>query len=170
MKVADITYDSVVDGEGIRTVIFFQGCSINCKGCHNPESQDKRKGWACNPKMLINKLLANNWNNKITLSGGEPLEQNLEHLLEFIKLFKQICADNNKRPNIWIYSGKHYIYKDFANNKLIYNILKECNVLVDGPFILSKKKELPFRGSTNQRLIDLSKTFKNKKIINYKLK
>lgn len=165
MKVTNILHDSVVDGVGTRTVIFFQGCSINCKGCHNPESHNKRKGHNWDPKRLLEEMTIGGFNSKITLSGGEPLEQHLDQLLEFILLFKRKCKEIHKRPDIWIYSGHHYTLKSLKENEVKYNIFKECNVLVDGPFILEKKKELPFRGSSNQRIINLKKTFKDGKIV-----
>lgn len=163
MKVAGVLHDSVVDGTGARTVIFFQGCSINCKGCHNPESHNKRKGRNYTPKKLLDEV-KKDFNSKITLSGGEPLEQHLDQLLEFIELFKAECKKRRNRPDIWIYSGKHYTVATLKEDEMKYKIFQHCNVLVDGPFILEQKKELPFRGSVNQRLINLKKTFKNNRI------
>lgn len=164
MKIAKILNQSVVDGDGIRTVIFFSGCSIKCPGCHNQELQNKRKGHNYNAQKLLN-ILKENFNNKITLSGGEPLEQHLDQLLEFILLFKEECKKRRKRPNIWIYSGVHYKFEDLLKDPLKKEIFQNCNVLVDGPFILSKKKELQFRGSSNQRIINLKKTFHQKEMI-----
>ena len=165
MKVAKILQDSVVDGEGLRTVIFFQGCSINCAGCHNPDSHNKRKGRNYNPQTLLDALIEKGFNKKITLSGGEPLEQNNEQLLEFLELFKAECRKRKVRPNIWIYSGRKWEYEDIVADPIRAKIFKICNYLVDGPFVLSKKSELIFRGSTNQRIIDLRRTFGAKKTV-----
>lgn len=170
MKVANILYDSVVDGTGTRTVIFFQGCSIGCKGCHNPESHNKRCGHNYTPQKLVKEICGKNFNNRITLSGGEPLEQKLDQLEEFICLFRKECKKRSKRPDIWLYSGHHYTVTTLQENDIKYRIFKMCNVLVDGPFIVEQKKELPFRGSENQRIIDLKRTFATSKITLQKLR
>lgn len=168
MKVPNILYNSVVDGEGLRTVVFFSGCSIKCPGCHNEEYQNKRRGRNETPKSLIERIKNSSkpFSQYLTLSGGEPLEQDHEELIEFIKLFKAECKKNHKRPNIWLYSGKKYSYEELMSPDL-KPIMKEINVLVDGPFILDKKKELLYRGSTNQRIIDMKKTFSNKTVVKW---
>lgn len=169
MKVADVLYGSVVDGPGLRSVVFFSGCSIKCPGCHNEEYQNRRKGRNESPKSLIDRIKTENksFNKNITLSGGEPLEQDHEQLLEFIKLFKKECKKNHVRPNIWLYSGKKYTYEELTSPEL-RPIIQEINCLVDGPFVLEKKKEVLYRGSTNQRIIDIKKTLTNKTIVKWK--
>lgn len=166
MNVANIITDSVVDGEGLRTVIFFQGCSIGCKGCHNKSLQDKSKEINIyTPKELVNELLKFNFNKRVTLSGGEPLEQDNCELIEFIHLFKKECTARGCRANIWIYSGRKLEDSDITTPSLKRDVLRECSVMVDGAFILDKKKELLFRGSTNQRIINLRKSFKAKSVV-----
>lgn len=108
--------------------------------------------------------MSGRFNNCITLSGGEPLEQNLDELYHFIKLFKNRCKEYGLKPNIWIYSGRRYSYNTITEDKDKLKVLKQCNILVDGPFVLDKKKELLFRGSENQRIIDLKKTLSSKSI------
>ena len=169
MKVAKILEQSLVDGTGIRTSIFFSGCSIKCPECHNPELQNKRKGHNYSPEKLMEEL-KKNFNSHITLTGGEPLEQHLDQLLEFILLFKKECKKRRKRANIWIYSGISYEFENLIKDPKKKEIFQNCNVLVDGPFILSKKKELQFRGSENQRIIDLKKSFLQKEIVEKKIK
>lgn len=168
MRLSGIVKNSVVDGEGLRDAIFFQGCSINCNGCHNASTHDKNGGEYITPKELLNRLKENGFNNSITLSGGEPLEQDINELNEFLRLFKKECKENSLTPNIWIYSGRKYEYEDLISDEGKLKIFKQCLVLVDGPFILNKKKELLFRGSENQRLIDLKRTLKSKRITLYK--
>ena len=158
MRVADVVYNSVVDGEGLRNVVFFQGCSNGCPGCHNKPLQDPNGGEEHTPEQLLERL-KEHFSNKLTLSGGEPLEQNKEELCEFIKLFKKECKDRGVTPNIWIYSGC-YFQKLIEDPKNVV-ILKECDVLVDGPFILNKRQELMYRGSSNQRIIELKRSLKS---------
>lgn len=165
MRVANVLHDSTVDGVGLRTVVFFQGCSYNCPGCHNPESHSKRKGHRWSPEKLLEEVSKGGISGKLTLSGGEPLEQDHEQLIEFIKLYKKRCKEAGIRSNIWIYSGKKYTFEDLSDKSTTSQILKMCNYLVDGPFVLSLKKELPFRGSSNQRIINLKKTYGAKKIV-----
>lgn len=165
MKVSSIIQNSVVDGEGLRTVIFFQGCSIGCPGCHNPSSHNKRKGRNYSPQQLLDKLIEIGFDKKLTLSGGEPLDQNNEQLLEFLKLFKAECKKRKIRPNVWLYSGRKYEYEDLVSDETKKQIFKICNILVDGPFVLKDKGEYVFRGSKNQRIIDLKRTMPAKKII-----
>jgi anaerobic ribonucleoside-triphosphate reductase activating protein len=164
MRLSDIIHDSVVDGEGLRTVVFFQGCSIHCPGCHNETLQDPTGGTSITPEELLERIRHNGKvNQRLTLSGGEPLEQDHKELLRFLKLFKKECKKQGVKPSIWLYSGRHYDF-DSLNEKHLKEILSMCEVLVDGPFVLSKKKELPFRGSSNQRVIDLAKTFANESV------
>ena len=146
-----------MDGEGLRNVVFFQGCSNNCAGCHNKEAQDFSGGAEQTPEEIISEL-NKSFTNKLTLSGGEPLEQDLNELAKLIKLFKKECKDRGLKPNIWIYSGKYFQQLISEPGKL--GILKECDILVDGPFVLSKREELMFRGSSNQRIIELKRSIK----------
>lgn len=154
MKVLKIIPDTIVDGPGLRTSIYFAGCSHHCKGCHNPESWDFNQGKDYTPSALILKLV--NFD-KITLSGGDPFDQNLQELSEFISTLKR-----DYDSNIWCYTG--YTFEQLLDKK---EILKNIDVLVDGPFIKSlKDSTLLFRGSSNQRIIDVKESLKlNKPIL-----
>lgn len=154
MKVLKIIPDTIVDGPGLRTSIYFAGCSHHCKGCHNPESWDFNQGKDYTPSALILKLV--NFD-KITLSGGDPFDQNLQELSEFISTLKR-----DYDSNIWCYTG--YTFEQLLDKK---EILKNIDVLVDGPFIKSlKDSTLLFRGSSNQRIIDVKESSKlNKPIL-----
>lgn len=139
INIRDITYDSVVDGPGIRTVIWFQGCNHHCKNCHNPETWTAEGGKSYTLEEVA--ALINN-QDKITLSGGDPLFQ-LEALDEMLGL-----VDPDK--DIWLYTG--YTYDELSELlKSTSNILTKISVIKTGPFIESlKDNNIRFRGSSNQ--------------------
>ena len=151
LKIADILGESVVDGKGLRTVIFFQGCPRHCEGCHNEKLLPLEGGKSYTPEMLAKEIFSKMTpiHKGITFSGGDPLLQ-AEELLQVIKILRK----EKPNLNIWTYTG--YLFEEVQH----YPVLKEIDVLVDGPFILSQRDiSLPFRGSANQRIIDLTKTF-----------
>lgn len=151
LQVANILEESVVDGKGLRTVVFLQGCPHRCAGCHNPKLWPSKGGKGYTPEALAATIIAkmSPIHRGVTFSGGEPLAQ-AEELLQVIKGLRKIKPE----LNIWVYTG--YIFEEIKD----YPVLQEINVLVDGPFILAKRDiSLPFRGSGNQRIIDLPKTF-----------
>lgn len=148
MKVMNILHDSVVDGEGLRTVIFFAGCPHGCLGCHNPESWNSSNGKEMTLEEVLLEIQSNSIAN-VTLSGGEPFIQ----AKEVSRLAKEIKAIGK---NIWAYSG--FTYEEIINSKDRYKkeLLSYCDVLVDGRFILEERDlSLLFRGSRNQEIIYL---------------
>ncbi|WP_186578109.1 anaerobic ribonucleoside-triphosphate reductase activating protein [Aquibacillus kalidii] len=150
MKIMNIIHDSVVDGPGLRTVIFLAGCPHFCKGCHNPASWNIRNGTEVTVDNVLQEVRSNELCN-VTLSGGEPFMQAKE-VSQLANKIKQL----NK--NIWIYSGYTYEQLVNSNDPFKLELLKECDVLVDSPFILAERDlSLQFRGSKNQRIIDLTK-------------
>lgn len=140
--------ESVVDGDGVRLVIFFNGCPHHCLGCHNPLSWDLEKGQRVEVSELadyIVKRYSEGIYSGITLSGGDPIFQD-KPMLELIKILRE------KIPslNIWCYTG--YKYEHICKIEL----LKHLDVLVDGPFIIDRKlPKKKFRGSNNQRILYL---------------
>lgn len=151
---SNIQTDSIVDGEGIRSVIWTQGCSHNCKGCHNPETHDFSKGFVKKIDDLKKEidLLCNQ--DGITFSGGDPLFQ-VEAVLELAKYIK------SKNLNIWCYTG--FTFEQLLiiskKNKKLLELLNYIDVLVDGKFILEEKSyDVLFRGSKNQRILDVKKS------------
>jgi len=153
--------DSIVDGEGIRTVIWTQGCPHNCLGCHNPETHDIKEGAAVPLEDIYEIIDELEGQDGITFSGGDPFMQPKE-CCEIAKYAKK------KGYNIWSYTG--YTFEHLllmSKSKLeIMDFLKEIDVLVDGKFELSKKSyNCIFRGSSNQRIIDVKKSLKAKKTI-----
>ena len=160
---ADLQTDSIVDGLGIRTVIWTQGCSHNCEGCHNPSTHDFKGGELVELEEVLDALEDLSGQDGITLSGGDPFFQ-----------AKQ-CAEISKKShelglNVWAYTG--FVYEDLinSNKKDLLELLFEIDVLIDGKFEKSKKSlDCPFRGSSNQRIIDVKKSIENKEIILFKL-
>lgn len=152
--------DSIVDGPGLRFSIFVQGCSHCCPGCHNPESQPKEGGYTADIEDIVKEVESNGLIKDVTLSGGEPFEQCGE-VLELARLLKK------KGYNLWVYSG--YLYEDLmAGNPHVKasELLDCCDVLVDGPFVEALKSyDLVWKGSSNQRVIDLKRTKEQGEIV-----
>lgn len=150
---APLQKESYVDGEGIRMVIWNQGCLCNCPGCHNPQTHDLAAGFLYDIEELKKEILLNKNNHKgITLSGGDPFLQPLEN----IELAKYAHALG---LNVWAYCGLTFeqLIKD-ENKKAL---LENCDVLVDGPFILNQRDiRLAFRGSSNQRLVAVQESLR----------
>lgn len=156
MKVLTITTPDIENGLGYRVTIWFAGCPHHCPGCHNKHTWDYNQGTNLFDKNVLNKIyeeVDKPYIKGITLSGGDPLgqsDESLNILLTFLKKFKEMFPDKD----IWIYSGD--TYENLLKHPIKNKILNECNVLVDGPFIESLyKPNLSFRGSSNQRIINL---------------
>ena len=166
MRVLTITTPDIENGFGCRVTIWFSGCNRRCPGCHNPHTWNYNQGQKLLTDKVLNKIyeeVDKDYIQGITLSGGDPFDQDensLNELYVFIRDFKL------KFPNkdIWVYSGG--LYEDFIKNDILRDILLWCDVLVDGPFIQEKKVlDLPYRGSTNQRVIDIQKSFYSNTIV-----
>ncbi|MBE7029425.1 MAG: anaerobic ribonucleoside-triphosphate reductase activating protein [Ruminococcaceae bacterium] len=153
----DITYSSSVDGTGFRDVLFVAGCPHRCEGCHNPKTWDFNAGKKVNCDEIFLNLNKSSITN-VTFSGGEPFCQ-AEALLYLARRIKK-----ETKKTIWIYSG--YLFEEIILDKIKLNLLKECDVLVDGKFEKDKKGlNLKFKGSENQRIIDIKKSLKENKVI-----
>lgn len=160
----EITTDSIVDGEGIRSVIWTQGCTHNCPGCHNPETHSFNAGFLKNVDELCKEIQALEFQDGITLSGGDPLFQ-IDACAEIAKFCQSI------KLNVWCYTGYtiEALLKRIDKEPKLKELLENIDVLVDSPFILKLKSfDVPFRGSSNQRLIDCKKTIAKKKVCLYK--
>lgn len=153
---APIQIDSVVDGEGIRAVIWTQGCPHNCLGCHNPGTHDFKGGYLEDIETLKKEIDSLEGQDGITFSGGDPLMQ-IDACLELAKHSKK------RGLNVWCYTGftfEQLLIMSKTNNALV-ELLNNIDVLVDGKFDLAKKSfEAPFRGSTNQRVLDCEESIK----------
>lgn len=144
--------DSIVDGPGLRYAVFMQGCSHGCPGCHNPESHDPHGGTVVKIDDIVADIQKNGLIQGVTLSGGDPFEQ------------AAACAELARRVHaigqgVWTYTG--YRYEDLAasDDPSIEALLAETDVLVDGPFVERLKSyTLVWKGSSNQRVIDMAAT------------
>ena len=154
MKILNITSPDVNNGTGFRVTLWVAGCSHHCRGCHNPESWDYNQGKSLREvrKDLFDRL-DKSYIQGLTLSGGDPLAQSRKSLLELYFLLRRI---KKKFPNknIWIYSG--YTHEEILQDKFKKLVLSQCDVLVDGLYRYAlRDTSLPFRGSSNQRIIYL---------------
>lgn len=145
MRVLDIIPGTSVDGPGLRTAIYFAGCTHQCPECHNPQSWDPAGGRDMSVEEIMAVVEENGFD--VTLTGGDPLFQAAE--------IAPLAAELQRRGyGIWCYTG--YLYESIAGNPDFAPLLEHVDVLVDGPFIASQRDiHLLFRGSANQRLIDL---------------
>ena len=159
MRYNSITTCDICNGLGIGVILWCQGCELHCPGCHNKETWDFNGGtpFSQKTKDLILAELDKPYIDRLTLSGGHPLaKDNLNEMTAFCKQVKE------KYPNktIWVYTGLHF--EDIKS----YEILRYINVLVDGPFVQEERDiTLAFRGSRNQRIIDVPKSLQAKKTI-----
>lgn len=158
---SEIQRDSIVDGEGIRSVIWTQGCIHNCLGCHNPETHSFTEGCLVDLKILKDQISKLEGQDGITFSGGDPMEQ-AEACAELAKYSKELGL------NVWCYTGYTWeeLLKKAKHFPKIKEFLKYIDVLVDGKFIIDLKSyDVKFRGSKNQRLIDVKKSLEKDEVI-----
>ena len=148
IKLAGFLDNSLSNGEGIRSVVFFSGCSHRCNNCHNEAMWDKNYGDNKSIEEILDLIKSNiGIIEGVTISGGDPFEQSIE----LLSLCKAIKKEFNL--NIWIYTG--YYIEDL--NEMQKEVLKYADILVDGPFIDSLTVDAKkFTGSNNQRIIDLN--------------
>lgn len=161
IRLADIIPESIVDGPGIRYVLFSQGCKHNCKGCFNPQTHPFNGGRLYDIDDIINEIKKNPLLKGVTFSGGDPFEQ----ADKFSLIAKEL---HNLELDVWSYTGYtfEYIVANIGKNQNWHNLLANIDVLVDGKFEEDKKNILlRFRGSSNQRIIDVQKSLELNKII-----
>lgn len=161
IRLSGIAYESLVNGPGMRRVFFAQGCKHNCPGCFNPDTHDFTGGEERNMDELIKDVLDNPILKGVTFSGGDPFEQ-ADKFAYMAREFR------NNGLNIWSYTGYKFenIIKQLENNKGWQDLLNNIDVLVDGRFDKDKMQDgLKFRGSLNQRIIDVKESLKTGKIV-----
>lgn len=152
-----VVFSSAVDGEGFRDTVYVNYCPHHCEGCHNPQTWDKENGIEVSIDEVLSDLTKSRITN-VTYSGGEPFCQ-AEALAE---LTRRLKARTDK--TVWVYSG--YTFEEIIADPKKKELLSLCEVLVDGRFVLSKKEEnLRFKGSTNQRIIDIQKSLSQKQVV-----
>lgn len=154
LKLAGIVRESIVDGPGIRFTVFCQGCPHNCPYCHNPETHDFSGGFLCNIDRLMDEIDKDPFLAGITFSGGEPFCQ--------AEAFGHMAKRVKERDlSLTVFSGYTYerLMEMAAEDEHIRRLLELTDILIDGPFINELKDlTLQFRGSSNQRIIDMNKT------------
>lgn len=159
LSLLKIVESTTVDGPGLRTTIYATGCSHRCPGCHNPQTWDIALGTPTDINQIADTILANPFEN-VTFSGGDPLYQ----AEAFALLAKTIKARSNK--TIWCYTG--YTIESIIDNPRYMPLLENIDVLVDGSYIDTlRDTTLLFRGSRNQRLIDIPATLTQHTIIEF---
>ncbi len=162
MNYHNITKDDMLNGEGLRVVLWVAGCSHHCKGCHNPITWDAKQGlpFDQNAKQELFNELKKDYVSGITFSGGDPLyESNIEPITNLAKEIKELFPTKT----IWLYTG--FKYEEICNLEIIHYV----DVLCDGKFELDKKDEKThWVGSTNQRVINVKQTLNQGKIVLYK--
>ena len=153
MRIAGIVRDSIVNGEGVRDVIFFQGCGKRCPGCQNQHTWDYNGGCHRFIGDVVNEL--SDSSNNVTISGGEPFDQ----FLDLMELCEQL---HNRGKRIWVYTG-NVVDPTMKSYRMLSRYV---DVIVDGRFMEElKDPDLRFRGSSNQRIINLPKSVKEERII-----
>ena len=158
INIAGVIPESFTDGPGIRYTIFTQGCRHHCKNCHNPETWDFNAGKTVDIQSIYNDILENPMLDGITFSGGDPLYQP-ESCANLAKMIKE-----NTDLNIWLYTG--FTFDEVVNNPDYEEILKYLDVIVDGMYDEQcRSLHLRFRGSSNQRIINVPESLKLNKIV-----
>lgn len=179
LHLAGINYESFADGPGVRAVLFFSGCHHRCKGCHSPQTHNFNYGTPITDELTdeINREIIKraSFLSGITLSGGDPM-YSYKEVYEFLN---KIHIPKN---NIWLFTGftwehlLHYNRKEIEIDSVWNNpgfiipmdLVSRCNVVVDGPFVEEERDiTLKFRGSKNQRLIDVQKSLSQNEVVLY---
>lgn len=159
LRIAGVYRESIVDGPGLRFAIFCQGCSHECEGCHNPETWDFNGGYDCSFEKLLNAIDENPLLDGVTFSGGDPIYQ-AEAFYYFSKELKK------RNLNILIYTGFTFEELLELEDPFVLKLLSLTDTLIDGKFRLDERDlSLLFRGSKNQRIIDVQKSLKEGKVL-----
>ena len=157
ISILEIIEDTTVDGPGFRTSVYSSGCPHRCPGCHNPQSWDKANGCETDIEDILKVILADPFAD-VTFSGGDPMVQPEG----FTALAKAIKEKSGK--NIWCYTG--FLFEQLFENSQQRALLEQIDVLVDGRFVEALKDEqLRFRGSSNQRVIDVPRSLQEGKAV-----
>jgi len=161
IRLAGVVRESIVDGPGIRLAVFTQGCPHHCQGCHNPQTHDFNGGYMSNTDNILKAVKQNPMLQGVTFSGGEPFMQ-CEPLCELAQKCHQLGL------NIMVYTGFTFeqLQAGFDQHPQWKQLLENSDILVDGKFVYKEKSMLlPFRGSKNQRILDVPQSLKEKKAV-----
>ena len=158
LDLSGILSDSIVDGPGIRTTVFSQGCPHHCPGCHNPETWDFGCGTAMEEEQILAIVRSNPLCRGVTFSGGEPFAQSAG----FARLARMLKAEGYEVAS---YSG--YTFEELLEgSEEQKQLLSSIDILIDGPFLMAQKSlETPFRGSRNQRILDVAQSLAQGKAV-----
>ena len=160
LKISGVVNDSIVDGPGLRYTIFTQGCPHKCVGCHNPQTHDFNGGYIDTIENLLKDIKSNPLLNGVTFSGGEPFCQ---------AKALSILADEIHKMNLNVvtYTGYTFEYLYNHDNSDYRDLLEKTDILIDGPFMIDLKSlDCKFRGSSNQRIINVQSTLSTYKYSN----
>lgn len=167
LHIAGVNLESTVDGPGVRAAIYLSGCPHHCPGCHNPEAHDPEYGKLATAEdalWIAKEIVKRPYIQGITLTGGDPFYANqaAAFLQAILAVLENICP--MRKIDVWVYTG--YLYRDVMEHPL----MRLADVCVDGPFIAEKAdKRLVFRGSANQRIIDVKKSRIKGEVVLYEL-
>ena len=155
IRIAALVNDSIVDGPGLRYAVYTQGCTHHCKGCHNPQTHDPKGGRETDTGIIWREIEENPLLSGITFSGGDPF-------LQPLPLAELAEKAHEKGLSVWCYTGWTWESLMRKSDPDMMTLLKNVDVLVDGPFLLDQRTlDLPFRGSKNQRLIDVAESLRS---------
>ena len=161
ISVIKIMEDTTVDGPGFRTTVYAAGCPNACPGCHNPQSWDIRAGRMMTTEDIMQVIRADEFAD-VTFSGGDPMFQPEG----FAELARAVKRETGK--NIWCYTG--YTFEALRRNHSQAELLQYIDVLVDGPYVEAQRDtDLCFRGSRNQRLVDVQASLREDRVVLYTL-
>jgi anaerobic ribonucleoside-triphosphate reductase activating protein len=161
VRLAGIIEESITDGPGLRIILFFQGCDHRCPGCHNPQTWSHQAGTEYELNKLLDQLQDTPLIKGVTLSGGDPFYQPVAAAY--------IAREFHSRgKDVWAYTG--FLWEDLLGERdpAILDLVHQCDVIVDGPFIQSKRRlNLHYRGSLNQRLIAVRESLQKGGIVEW---
>ena len=161
LRLAGVIRESIVDGPGMRMTIFTQGCPHNCEGCHNPQTHSFDGGYISHPENILKAIDADPILKGVTFSGGEPFMQ--------AEALAMLAEEIHKRGlKVLSYTGFTYeeLLQSFEKHPDREKLLRQCDYLIDGRFVLALRSlDLKFRGSSNQRIIDVKKSLESGKVV-----
>ena len=164
MNYIKITTNDIANGPGVRVVLWVSGCNLHCAGCHNPQSWDYDAGESFTKDTLLSIIdeMSRPEIAGLTLSGGHPIDpRNLDTTKRVVSIIKELFP----QKSIWLYTG--YTWEAIRKNWDTYKeVIENCDVVVDGPYVEELRNiSLRFRGSSNQRLIDVKETLKAGEVV-----
>ena len=163
-RCAGLTPESIVDGPGLRFTVWTQGCLHHCKGCHNPQTWDMDAGIESDTDEVFEQIMKNPLLDGVTLSGGDPFYQ----AKAMAELARRVHSAEGCSLNVIAFTGFEYeelMAQGTAANGYL-ELLRECDYLIDGRFILEQRSlDLKFRGSRNQRFIDVKRSLKEGRVV-----